>query len=400
MLVINLNLRTAAYAAFSFFLGYAAWAGDVSFLPLSWGFVALWSLSKTRLSAFVVALMYYLAAARGMVAGATLFFSDTTNVPVHFIGVGLWLVSGAILAAVWAAGWGREYIWARTIAVLVVLSIPPFGIIGWANPLTAAGAVFPGWGWGGLILAIAVMSCLAYLMRWPARQRLGAAAGLMFYLVAMGFVANFKAHITPASNVVAVDTSVGQSADPYSQYIATRLLAKTMLHKVSSGPDGLVYVLPESVGGDWSINRAYWSKVASAAKTKGAVVLVGGWMPLSGGHYQNALFAMGAGGDYKLVQRVPIPISMWKPFSSDGAVAALGGSGITKVGGYTAANLVCYEQILVWPVLLSMWHSPSIILSVSNTWWAKGTSIPTIQEEAVSAWSRLFSVPYVFAINK
>lgn len=391
---------TVAYAAVSFLCGYAAWSGDVTLLPLSWGFVVLWALSQTRLSAFIVALMYYLAASRGMLAGASLFFADPAGVPVYAIGTGLWLLSGAILGGVWALGWGRRHIWARVLVVLAVVSVPPLGFIGWANPITAAGALFPGWGWSGLALSLIILAALSHVMTRPLPRRAAIAAGVLVSVGAASFVAHTTAGIVPARNSIAINTDVGQSSDPYSQVRATRALAKKMRRVVASGREGVMYVLPESVAGDWSLNRPYWDKVDEAAREKNSVVLVGGWMPLPGGRYQNALFAVGASQDYQINQRVPIPISMWKPFTQSGAEPYFFGSGVVKILGENTASLVCYEQLLVWPVLVSMYHRPTVVLSISNTWWAKNTSIPVIQEEITAAWAKLFGVPYVFAINK
>lgn len=389
---------SVAYAAVSFLCGYAAWSGNVSLLPLSWGFVALWALSRTRLSAFIVALMYYLAASRGMLSGASLFFADPSGVPIYAIGTGLWLLAGAMLAGVWALAWGRRYLGTRILVVLVVLSVPPVGLIGWANPITAAGALFPGWGWGGLGLSILCLVTLSHGMTIPLQRRAAVAAGLLVSVGAASYAAN-AAWQMPARAGIAVNTAVGQTVDPYTQVRATRALAKRMSRMVAAGEEGAMYVLPESVGGDWSLNRPYWEKVAGAAREKRAVVLVGGWMPLSNGRYQNALFAVGASEEYQINQRVPIPISMWKPFFKEGAEPYFFASGTTRISGEQVAGLVCYEQLLVWPVLMSMREMPTVLVSVSNTWWATNTSIPAIQEEVTSAWARLFGVPHVFAIN-
>lgn len=400
-LVINKNSSlSVAYAAVSFLCGYAAWSGSVALLPLSWGFVILWALSQTRVSAFIVALMYYLAASRGMPEGAALFFSDPSEVPVYAIGVLLWLLSGSTLASVWALSWGRRHIWARAIVALVIVSVPPIGIIGWANPITAAGALFPGWGWGGLALSFVCMAALAHCMVAQVQRRAAIAASLLLSVCCASYVAHAGSDLLPTSNAIAINTAVGQSTDPYSQVRATRALAKQMRRTVAAGNVGAFYILPESVGGDWSLNRPYWDKVEEIAREKKAVVLVGGWMPLPGGRYQNAMFSVGASVDHQINQRVPIPVSMWKPFFKDGAEPELFASGVTKISGENAASLVCYEQLLVWPVLVSMYHSPTLLLSTSNTWWAKNTDVPVIQEQITRAWARLFGLPFIFATNK
>jgi apolipoprotein N-acyltransferase len=61
--------------------------------------------------------------------------------------------------------------------------------------------------------------------------------------------------------------------------------------------------------------------------------------------------------------------------------------------------LICYEQILVWPVLASMSQHPTVLIGAANDHWAAGTPIPRFQHSAVRAWSRLFAIPYLSAVN-
>ena len=63
------------------------------------------------------------------------------------------------------------------------------------------------------------------------------------------------------------------------------------------------------------------------------------------------------------------------------------------------AYSICYEQLLVFPILISMAHDPDLIVGAANDWWARGTSIPTIQGQALDVWGRLFSLPVVRATN-
>jgi hypothetical protein len=39
---------------------------------------------------------------------------------------------------------------------------PPLGMIGWACPVTAAGILFPGWEWGGLVAVVALSTFAMY----------------------------------------------------------------------------------------------------------------------------------------------------------------------------------------------------------------------------------------------
>jgi hypothetical protein len=89
-------------------------------------------------------------------------------------------------------------------------------------------------------------------------------------------------------------------------------------------------------------------------------------------------------------QRQPVPLTMWRPWSSDGARAVWDSAPTFELDGRRVAPLICYEQFLVWPVLQSLWHRPDVLLAIGNAWWAHHTSLPAIQTAAVTAWARLF----------
>jgi hypothetical protein len=44
-------------------------------------------------------------------------------------------------------------------------SVPPIGIVGWAHPITAAGILFPGWGWPGLAATVIILLAMTS-RRW------------------------------------------------------------------------------------------------------------------------------------------------------------------------------------------------------------------------------------------
>ena len=90
-------------------------------------------------------------------------------------------------------------------------------------------------------------------------------------------------------------------------------------------------------------------------------------------------------------QRIPVPTGHLplNPF----------GRPTIQVGEHKAAILICFEQLLVWPILHSMTDQPSVILGLTNASWTRHTPVPAVQESATKAWSRLFNIPALTATN-
>jgi len=75
------------------------------------------------------------------------------------------------------------------------------------------------------------------------------------------------------------------------------------------------------------------------------------------------------------------------------------GRGTMRIHAQKAAVLICYEQVLVWPFLSSAVERPTILLTISNDYWAKNTLIPAIQQSSATSWARLFNLPILSATN-
>jgi apolipoprotein N-acyltransferase len=69
------------------------------------------------------------------------------------------------------------------------------------------------------------------------------------------------------------------------------------------------------------------------------------------------------------------------------------------VAGQRAAILICYEQLLAWPMLGSAIEKPTILIAISNEAWTASTNVPRVQHTCVRAWARLFGLPVISAIN-
>lgn len=132
--VVALTLICASGA-----VGWAAWSGHVLALPFSIAFPALWSLALSRGMAALVSVAYFLAASRGLPQGVAAFYASDL-----WPGLLLWLFASSAFVLVHSVLWTKRDGWRRAVRFSVacgLMTIPPFGIVGWAHPLNAAGVL-------------------------------------------------------------------------------------------------------------------------------------------------------------------------------------------------------------------------------------------------------------------
>jgi hypothetical protein len=272
-----------------------------------------------------------------------------------------------------------------------LMAVPPFGILGWAQPITAAGVFFPGWGWIGLWVMAAGLAVMT------TGRRPAAAFALS------GFWLWSAAEWTPpavAPSWYGVDQKRGLSLGRDTSLEANRVLAATVVDARTT--DDLVAVLPESALGFWtSTTELFWSRRLAGS----GLTIVSGAAALNPTGEDNVLVAVSEhGGTILYRERMPVPGAMWQPWrswfgQSGGTKARFFSNPVVTVQGARIAPLICYEQLIIWPILQSMLHSPGLIVGVGNGWWTAGTSIVGIQRANLEAWARLFNRPLVTSFN-
>ncbi len=374
-------------------VGSIAWSGHPLTLPLACIFPALWAFASSRSIAAVVSAAYFLAASRGLPQGVVNFYGSD-----FAVGIALWIGAAAAFVLVHAVLWQRRPGWGRAVRfglAAILMSVPPFGIVGWAQPITAAGILFPGWGWWGLAATAAILLSMT-TGKWPV-----AAA------VAAGFWTWSAAHWTAPSSPdgwAGIDTEFGGALGRAPDLGQARILLDLARARVREGKaDGsYVGVLPESAAGLWtSTTSNFWT---DGLRGSGMTVIAGAAIVDRDG-YDNAMVEIGADRARELYgERMPVPISMWQPWltwtgQGGGARASFFGDPVVVSAGQRVAPLICYEQLLVWPVLQSMLHAPDMIVAIGNDWWTSSTSILAIQKASSQAWARLFGLPLVTAFN-
>ncbi len=355
---------------------------------------ALWALAASRWMSFAVPLAYYLAAARAMPGSSSVFFGEQTAL----LGLLMWLGVAAVNAGVWAALWNGRQFFLRSMAALVLTALPPIGLVGWANPVTAAGVYFPGLGFAGVGLVLFLASSLAVVANRRTRDSVAVVASVSLLAVAANAMA-MKSDSSTALQWRGQNTSFGKLASGSADHGSAYRRIQYIKAIAKTAKPGEVVVLPETVAGLFTdATREELMPAHQVLQEKSASLIFGAEIRDDEG-LKNVLVSMGAGSTDFLEQRVPVPVSMWKPWSSDSFVARPFGAGVAEVAGQDVAYLICYEQILVMPVLMSMSQKPSLIVGAANAWWARDTSVPVIQHQALTLWGRLFGKPVVQAVN-
>lgn len=370
-------------------VGLIGWSGEPRLLPAAMLFPALWALARTRFGAALVAVGYFLAASRGLPQGVANFYGSG-----FVAGIALWIAASSLFVTVHALAWSarRGSIGLIRYAVAaIVLSVPPMGIVGWAHPITAAGILFPGWGWLGLAAAaIVLLSMISRL--WPLSTLL-LAAFWIWSIVSWSLP-------KPPERWAAINTQFGGSSGQYSDFQQHMDTIDRVREKAKAGVS--VVVLPESALGIWTptIERL-WTRALREIH----VTVYGGGVVVNQAGYDNVMLELTEkGAVVRYLERMPVPVSMWQPWLSlvgapGGAQAYFFANPVVSLRGIQVATLICYEQLLVWPILQSALGSPDVLVAPANGWWTVGTDIVAIQIAATTAWARLFNLPLAMAIN-
>lgn len=347
-------------------------------------FPVVWSLAGSRFGAALIAGAYFLGASRGLPEGVSNFFGSDI-----FLGLSLWACASLAFVVVHAACWSRRGDWRQArnyFLANVLMSVPPLGIVGWANPVTAAGIIFPGWGWSGLGVTIVLLMVSTTRFRWTAIVIISALALLS---------ASWVDPVSPAG-WRGIDTSFVSGRDQYADYGQQLSTMASVRKAVAAGAE--VVVLPESAFGLWTpTTEALWRRGLADLN----VTVVGGAVILTETGYDNLMVWIAADSSAVLYhQRMPVPVSMWQPWTSGGANADFFRNAVVELGGLRLAVLLCYEQLLIWPVLHSVMLDADVVIATGNGWWTGSTSIVPIQRASATAWASLFDLPLAMSFNQ
>lgn len=378
-------LAALAFGLVGCAIGVAAWNDHAALLPLAALFPLCFGLAPTRLTAITLSMGYFLAASRGLPVGAATFFGSDIAV-----GLILWLAASSVFVLVhgtlWSARPARRAL--GFVGATILMAIPPFGMLGWVSPVTAAGILLPGFGWVGLVATLGLFMAMGHGTARPTLVIVTCA----FW--ALGFL--LEQEPKKLDGWAGLESNVQYSAG--SRDFQRSFSFVTEAKRLASQSDAPIVVFPEGAMG-WRTNTTEWAW-KDLAKHSGKTIFAG-VEDANGKGYDNALARI-TSTDVEIVyrQRMPVPVSMWRPWSERSAKAHFDQAPMVMLAGRPTAVLICYEQLLVWPVLQSRYTGADHVLGIASLWWADGTSIPGIQMTAMTAWARLFNMPLTVSFNR
>ena len=375
--------NSIAVFAVSALIGGLGWSGNpaLHFLALLYPFVYIHS--RRRLDT-ISAVFYYAASTWPIIPGAQSFFQTG-----HHLGkpIAIWMAITALGSLPWILFYQKRFLPLSAIAALTALALPPLSLITVAHPLIAAGLWFPGTRWFGLALPLILLAV---------QRRLGASlAFTVLILASLAVHARFSRPIAD-SHIVAVNTNFGSELGAGAQ------AAEHTLQQIALAHPNALLIFPESVIPDWSAaHDVRWGSTFAQLNTQHTGILIGTTIPIPNTQAnRNVLLSRGYSEHLSYVQRVPIPLGMWRLGESRrGFPLSLRYPPTIRVWNRRAGVLLCYEQMTFWPAVETMARTPEILIAPSNLYWARDTSIPAIQHLAVQDWADLWAIPLYEARN-
>jgi hypothetical protein len=383
----------------------------------------------TRKTAFKSAFGYYAAALWPMIPGLEAYWKSRPLIPLL-----LWIFAALLLSLPWTAAWTSHrvhYLWRAPLALVATVA-PPLGIVGLASPLTGAGYLFPGAGWTGLA-AVALLPGIFLSTHALSLRARAVAIGLAAGLCIASHV-RYSGDADPPRGWTAINTYFGDVSQHFRDFAAAQFIQRK-----ANESSAHVLIFPEAVVPRWSeATEVFWHQSLDRCRTRGQVLAIGAGLPdkptrndrervtdlrtydfgeaievLKSGstrtiygptrspvseRVHNTMILVGA-ESATFNQRVPVPVGMWRPFSKGSVPLRLNAPGVLVIDQERAAVLICYEQMLTFPILASMLQHPTVIVGISNTFWVDHTTVPRYQANALRAWAKLFRLPYLLAVN-
>jgi hypothetical protein len=390
-------------------IGVLAW-GENRWPALAVLVPLLWIVAPGRWSAFIVGLLYPLAAVRFVPDLAGRWLGASAFGIASWLGLGLF--GGALFAALWPRTATPLRVVAATVALLVIWL--PLGVVLPGHPVFGWGYILHAWHWFGVAAMFLVTCAIAIALRvgmpkrWPGMPWLNVAV-LPPLAILLCFAA---ARPDPAAGKVvgavgAINTAWGEFPRPNSLEVIQRIEKIGQATQSLAGGEGAIdtAVFPEAVLGlyDPSLFPVIEGEILKRTRRTGQTVVIGADVRAGPHTYQNAAIILRPDGSSTwLAARQSTPVGQWHPWSPADHFPSdwLASSVVTLGGGVRARVMFCHEEYVgLLPLLSEAREEQNMVVVLSNLWAAGDGLANAVQAAHTEGIARLFGRPWIRAVN-
>lgn len=401
---LNKKFSSVFFSVLGGVIGFIGWNTNIYGFALLLLIPSLWLTLSTRKEVFLFIIFYYCLATKELFIGAGVYFEGDLLKSIFY-----WASLQVILTSGWIIFWKKDVKSFKEISIRIFLTcfitafFPPYIFLGIAHPLTASGLYFPQMHLLGILIFIFLSILISYSIQNTLKKNVKIIKTLLVGVVVLSLGTNIIAKTkTPPKNWYGVNLKLGQFPEKLNgAYNRHQLLKQTVEEYINKGVR--VIIFPEAIAGRWTyIEKRLWQDIDDYAKIKNVVVLLGAHNVVSQSKYDNVLIIIGDKtriSESIVKARIPMPVGNWRPFTKWSATLNLFSKPI-KINGQLVTILVCWEQMLVFPIIdQQISNQSNFIIACSNIWWAKETKIYKIMQQTVWIWGRLFDNPILQAAN-
>jgi len=362
------------------FIAYISWSLSIELTIFSSLLFFAYFYINQRSYLFILVSSYYLFASRGLLIGTQNYYDNFCTALL------IWLSASLLSTAIWIIVWSpseKKRLFLFPI-MLTLLIVPPIGFISWVNPIISSAIAFPRLGFLGIVLYIATIFLITIALKRPKKYIKLTIILSILAITVLNF--NQEPSLEGSTNLHPINSNLtykNQAIDFIGDYKRQKkllALANRSRHK------NLLF--HENALGSFNQNSMMiWDRLEN-----NKTILAGAYIYHKGVEtYDNVLVAL-SNKNYKILykQRVPVPISMWKPWVEQGARAYPFQNPTVEYQQSRVGVFICYEQLLTYIYLHTMFYEPQYIIGISNLWWVEDESIGEIQRRSLELWGRLF----------
>jgi len=372
------------------FISYLSWSLSENLTIFSTFLFFAYFIINQRALLFNMLLGYYLFSSRGLLFGTANYFEN------DYIAIIIWFSAAFITSSLWILIWSplkkkRLYLFP---ILLILLIIPPVGFISWVNPIISSAILFPKLGFLGIILYILFI----YILLIMSSRKRDLMQFIIVTTVLISTIALSHQYVKSSNNQITLHPINSNLIykNKAIDFMGDYRRQKKLLSIVNKSPYNTILLHENALGNFNQNNMIIWKNM-----DKNKTILAGATIINKEiGGYDNALMEITHNSNkviYK--QRVPVPITMWRPWNEQGANAYPFQTPTIRYKDNRVGVFICYEQLLSYPYLFTMLNHPNYIIGVSNLWWIKDKSIRKIQLRSMKLWGLLFNTPSISSTN-